>query len=168
MTPSRRARARFLIFFLLLLVAVQVALLVPVIDERVIKPFTAGIASVSGVILNTLGQTVTVDRTVIAGTCFAVDLKNGCNAVEATAFLLAGVVAFPAAMKSKAIGLLAGAALLQMVNLIRVNSLYLLGCYRRDWFDAFHLAIWQSVIFAIAIGFFVVWTRRVSGPRHAA
>ncbi len=168
MTPSRRARVRFLIIFLLLLAAVQVALLVPLIDEQMIKPFTAGITSVSGIILNALGQRVTVDRTTIAGACFAVDLKNGCNAVEATAFLLAGVAAFPATMKRKAIGLLAGSALLQVVNLIRVISLYLLGCYRRDWFDAFHLAIWQSVIFAIAIGFFVVWTRRVSGPQHAA
>lgn len=165
---SRWARARFIVVFLVLLVAVQVVLLVPVVDEKVVRPFTAGITAVSGVILDLLRQNVTVENTVIAGTCFAVDLKNGCNAVEATAFLLAGVLAFPAPVKRKLAGLAAGAVLLQAVNLVRVNSLYLLGCYRREWFDAFHLAIWQSVIFAIAIGFFVFWTRRAAGAPRAA
>jgi len=32
----------------------------------------------------------------------------------------------------------------------------------REWFETFHLAIWQTVIFAIAILYFASWTRRPS------
>ena len=45
------------------------------------------------------------------------------------------------------------------VYLVRVLSLYLVGCYRREWFDTFHLAIWQTIVFAVAILFFANWTR---------
>ena len=54
----------------------------------------------------------------------------------------------------------AGAIILQVANLIRVVTLYLVGCYHRTWFETFHLGIWQSLMFGIAVAFFVLWSRR--------
>lgn len=52
----------------------------------------------------------------IAGSCFAVDIKNGCNAVEATLFVVAAVLAFPATWKSRAAAVIAGSVILQTTS----------------------------------------------------
>ncbi len=53
-----------------------------------------------------------------------------------------------------------GVTLIEVVNLIRVVTLYLVGCHRREWFESFHLAIWQTIVFATAVIFFAAWSRR--------
>jgi exosortase H (IPTLxxWG-CTERM-specific) len=159
-------RARFLVIFFLLLALFEVPLLLPAVDQNVIMPINGALTSAAGAALRLLGEKVNLTGTMISGSCFAVDLKNGCNGIEATLFLVAAVLAFPAAARERVLAAIAGAALIQVVNFIRIMSLYLLGCYRRSWFDAFHLAVWQSIIFALAVGVFMVWTRRVTAA-HA-
>ena len=58
------------------------------------------------------------------------------------------------------IDVVAGAILIQFANLLRVVTLFHIGCRHRAWFETFHLAVWQTVIFALAAGFFIVWSRR--------
>ena len=155
-------RGRFLLLFFVLLVLFEVPLLLRPVDEHVVQPFTRGIAVVSAALLNGLGQATTVSGTTILGRCFSVNINNGCNGLEATLFLLAAVLAFPATPKQKTIAAVAGVSLIQGVNLVRVVTLFLTGCYRRDWFDAMHLAIWQTIVFAVAIFYFAYWTRRAT------
>ncbi len=153
-------RVRFIVVFLLLLALFEIPLLLDPVDRHVIRPFTAGIAAVSASALRLVGEPVRSAGTIIAGSCFAVDIQNGCNAVEATLFVIAAVLAFPATWKSRLGAVLAGSAILQVANLVRIVTLYLIGCHRRQWFQSFHLAVWQSIIFALAIGFFLIWSRR--------
>jgi exosortase H (IPTLxxWG-CTERM-specific) len=162
-------RGRFLLLFFVLLVLFEVPLLLRPVDETLVRPFTRGIAVVSGAILNAIGQTNTVTGTVIAGSCFSVNINNGCNGLEATLFLAAAVLAFPSPARAKLVAAGLGIVLIQVMNLVRVISLYLIGCYRRDWFDTMHLTIWQTIIFAIAIFYFAHWTRRVTAnaPQRA-
>ena len=161
-------RVRFLVIFFALLALFELPLLVPAVDANVIQPLNTVITSASGALLRVVGENVRTMGTVITGSCFAVDLKNGCNGVEATLFLVAAVLAFPAPPKQRIIAAIGGAALIQGANFIRIMSLYLLGCYRRSWFDAFHLTVWQSIIFALAVGVFMLWTRRVTAAAHAS
>lgn len=159
-------KARFLLLFFLLLAAFEVPLLVPAVDDHVIHPLNVGLTSAAGAILRALGENVRTEGTVISGSCFAVDLKMGCNGIEATLFLVAAILAFPAPVRQRFIAAGIGAFVIQAINFIRITSLYLLGCYRRSWFDTFHLAVWQSIIFALAVGLFMIWTRRVTAA-HA-
>ncbi len=144
----------------MLLALFEIPLLLDPVDRTVIRPFTAGIAAVSGATLHLFGEAVRVEGTVISGSCFAVDIKNGCNGAEATLFVIAAVLAFPATWRSRVAAVVIGGLILQIANLIRVVTLYLIGCHRRAWFESFHLAVWQSIIFAVAIGFFLIWSRR--------
>lgn len=155
-------RVRFVLVFLVLLAAFEIPLLIDSFDRAAVRPFTAGIARVSGGLIALFQHDVKVTGTLISGRCFAVDIHNGCNGLEASLFLLAAVIAFPAPLRMRAIGAVFGFAIVQLANLVRIVSLYLIGCYRPDWFAAFHLAIWQTIIFAIAVGFFLIWTRRVT------
>ena len=155
-------RIRFVVVFLLLLALFEVPLLIDSVDRAAVRPFTTGIAHFSGSIIRIVRPEVRVSETIISGSCFAVDIHNGCNGLEASLFLLAAVLAFPASGRMRAMGAIAGFAIVQFANLVRIVSLYLIGCYHRTWFEAFHLAVWQTIIFAIAVGFFLLWTRRAT------
>ena len=161
------ARGRFLLLFFVLLVAFEVPLLIASVDRTLVQPFTAGIARVSGLILNAFGHAGTVTGTLLSAPCFTVNINNGCNGLEATLFLLAAVLAFPAPWRARGIAAVTGVLLIQSVNLVRVLSLFLIGCYRREWFETFHLAIWQTIVFAVAILFFANWSRG-QVPKNAA
>lgn len=153
-------RLRFIIVFLVLLAAFEFTLLIDDVDRVVIRPLTNTIAAVSGSIIALTERDVRLSGTTITSPCFAVDIHNGCNGVEATMFIVAAILAFPATWPRRLIGVAIGAALIQLANLLRVVTLFLIGCHRRAWFDTFHLAVWQTAIFAVAVGFFIVWSRR--------
>jgi exosortase H (IPTLxxWG-CTERM-specific) len=164
MAISRR-QTGFLVRFALLCVIFYIPIAIPAVARVTVAPFTRGLTVASGAILRLLGQPVVTEGTVIRGTGFAVDIKNGCNAVEAVAFLAAAILAFEAPVAFRIGGAIVGSIVLEILNLARIVSLYLLGKYKRDLFDMFHLAVWQSVMFGAAVLIFLVWTSRAT--RHA-
>jgi len=164
MAISRR-QVGFLVRFALLCLLFYIPIAIPAVSRFTVDPFTRGLASASGAILNLLGQKVLSEGSVIRGRDFAVDIKNGCNAVEAVAFLAAAILAFEAPIGLRIAGAIGGSVLLEVLNLLRIVSLYLLGKYKRDLFDMFHLAVWQSVMFGAAVLIFLIWTSRAT--RHA-
>jgi len=164
MMQNGLVRLRFIVTFLILLTAFEFTLLIDTVDKYAIAPFTASIATVSGALIHNFEPDVRVSGTTIRSACFAVDIRNGCNGVETMLFVLAAVLAFPATWLMRLVGVIGGAALIQAANLMRVVTLFEIGCHHRAWFDTFHLAVWQTAIFGLAIGFFVLWSR----PAHAS
>ena len=164
MALSRR-QVGFLVRFAVLCIIFYIPIAIPPIERVTVAPFTRALASTSGAMLRLLGQHVVTNGTTINGGAFAVDIKNGCNAVEAVVFLAAAILAFEAPIALRVVGAIAGAIVLELFNLIRIVSLYLLGRYYRDLFDMFHLAVWQSVMFGVAVLIFLIWTSRAT--RHA-
>jgi exosortase H (IPTLxxWG-CTERM-specific) len=162
-----RRQVLFLVRFFVLLIVCYVAVAIKPMDEHVITPFSKGVTAASTAILNLMGEKVTRSGTMIIGGDFAVDIKNGCNGVEAMLFLCAAMFAFDAPMKSRIVGILMACFGVQLLNLVRIVSLFLLGRHRREWFEAFHVAIWQSVIFGAAVLMFVLWTTRVQRQNAA-
>jgi exosortase H (IPTLxxWG-CTERM-specific) len=133
------------------------------VNDRVVVPFTERIVRVSSVALRAIGEPVAAEGTQIRSAAFAVDVKNGCNGVEAMLILFAAVLAFPASWRQRLYGLLAGIAVIQLLNLVRVVSLFWLGVHHREVFETFHAAVWQTLLILVAVGLFVLWSRRVSG-----
>jgi exosortase H (IPTLxxWG-CTERM-specific) len=160
MQPEQR---KFLIRFALYLVGFYALVAIRPVNDAVVVPFTAFLVKVSAGILRALGEQVLRDGTVIRSALFAVDVKNGCNGIEATLLLLAAMLAFPASAKARAVGLAAGILAIQGVNLVRIVSLFWLGAHRRDVFDLFHAAVWQTVLILVAVGIFLAWGRRLRG-----
>lgn len=157
----RNRRARFLTLFLLILFASFAFIAWNPINDRVIVPFTSGLAAVASWILNLLGQQTSAFGTGISSPTFAVDVKNGCNGIEAMLILLAAILAFPMSWRARVQGIALGTVLIQILNMIRITTLYLLGKYHPQLFDIFHNAVWQVVIVFSAVVFFFGWVRRV-------
>ena len=163
----QRTQVLFLVKFFAVLIGAYLLIAWNPVNDRAIVPLTAGIAKVSGWLLQMMGEDVRVAGTMITGPRFGVNINNGCNGVEAMLILLASIFAFPASMKARVVGLFLGAIVVQILNFIRIITLYLLGAYQPRLFDLFHTAVWQIVIILAAIGFFLVWSARVAPARVA-
>lgn len=164
----QRNQILFLAKFFGVLIAAYLLIAWNPVNDSVIVPFTRAIAGWSGALLNAMGENVSVTGTVIASSRFGVNINNGCNGVEAMLILLASIVAFPASLRARAAGLFLGALAVQILNAVRIVTLYLLGAYQPRLFDVFHTAVWQIAIILAAIGFFLVWSARVAPPRLAS
>jgi len=162
-----RREIRFLVTFLVILGGSFTVLSLQPVNDTVIEPFTAVIADVSGWTLNVLGQDITMRQTVIRSDKFAVNIRNGCNGVEAMVILLAAIVAFPATWKARLVGLGLGVVVIQLINLIRVVALFLTGAYLPKLFDSSHTVIWQTVVILSAVLLWIFWANKFALPPKA-
>jgi exosortase H (IPTLxxWG-CTERM-specific) len=161
---QHRREITFLVLFLVLLGGSFALISLNWVNDHAIEPFTAGVARASGVGLNLLGQHVTLQGTIIQGPRFAVNIRNGCNGVEAMLIFLAAVLAFPASWRSRLLGLGIGIVAIQVVNLVRVIALYLTGVYFPRIFDASHTVIWQSIVILFGVLLWILWANRWATP----
>lgn len=155
------AQKKFLLRFVVLLLGFYALVAIQPVNDAVVVPFTAFLVKVSAGILLAVGEQVVREGTVIRSALFAVDVKNGCNGIEATLLLLAAMLAFPASARARAAGLAIGLLAIQGVNLVRIVSLFWLGAHRRDVFELFHAAIWQTLLILLAVGIFLAWGKRL-------
>lgn len=159
MKPEQR---RFLIRFGVALVVLYLLVAIKPSNDHVVVPFTEGIVAVTAALLRALGEPVVKAGTVLRAASFAVDVKNGCNGLEAVIILAAAVVAFPATLRQRLIGVAAGFIVIQVLNLVRVVSLFWLGVHRPAIFELFHAAVWQTALILVAVGLFVFWSRGIA------
>jgi exosortase H (IPTLxxWG-CTERM-specific) len=157
---ARRRSVGFLVRFVVLLVVFYLIVASRPVNDAVIVPFTAGIASVSGKLLNVLGERAEVVGTEIRSSSFGVNIENGCNGVETALLFGAAVLAFPASWKRRLLGLVAGFVAIQVLNLFRVISLFWIGLHRPALFSSSHTVIWQSVVVLFGVLLFLVWASR--------
>lgn len=158
----RRREVTFLVVFALLLGGSFSLISVSWVNDHVIEPFTGGVARASGVALDLLGQDVRRQGTIIRSPQFAVNIRNGCNGVEAMLIFLAAVLAFPAPWRARLAGLALGIVAIQLVNLVRVVALFLTGAYFPSLFDTSHTVIWQTVVILFSVVLWIFWASRLS------
>ncbi|MFP3940401.1 MAG: exosortase H [Acidobacteriota bacterium] len=167
-TPSpRRRQVVFLVLFGALLAGGFTLLSVNWVNDHVVEPFTAGVATASRVALNLSGQGVAQDGTVLRNERFAVNIENGCNGVETMIIFMAAVLAFPASWRSRLAGLGIGLLAIQGVNLVRVVALFLTGSYLPSLFDASHTVIWQTLVILSGVLLWLLWASRFALPARA-
>ncbi len=157
---SRRRSVGFLVRFVVLLVVFYLIVASRPVNDAVIVPFTAGIASVSAELLNALGEHAEVAGTEIRSSSFGVNIENGCNGVETALLFGAAVLAFPASWSRRLLGLLAGFVAIQILNLVRVITLFWIGLHRPALFSSSHTVIWQSVVVLFGVLLFLFWASR--------
>jgi exosortase H (IPTLxxWG-CTERM-specific) len=163
-----RREITFLVLFIILLGGGFTLISVNWVNDHVIEPFTAVVARASGSALDVLGQHVTMQGTIIRNARFSVNIRNGCNGVEAMLIFLAAVLAFPAPWRSRLTGLALGIAAIQIVNLVRVVALFLTGVYFPKLFDTSHTVIWQTVVILAGVLLWIWWASRLPRPEPAA
>ena len=163
--PGVGREIRFLVTFLGLLAAGFIALSLNVVNDNLVVPFTALVAKTSGWSLDFIGQDVRMNGTQILSDRFAVDIQNGCNGLETVIIFVSAVLAFPAPLAARGIGLALGVLAIQAVNLIRVVALFLTGAYFPSLFDSSHTVVWQTIVIAFGVLLWLFWANRFAAPQ---
>jgi exosortase H (IPTLxxWG-CTERM-specific) len=156
-----------LIFVCCMLLGFGVLLTPPVqsVDGR----FSRGLVKLSRTLLLAAGGHATCDGDILrAPGGFAVEMRDGCNAINVTILLWSAVLAFPAPWKMKVLGLAGGTVVVQALNIVRFISLFYLGQYSMAWFDFAHAYLWESLLVLDTMVVFWLWVNRVAQHRAAA
>ncbi|MFY9820136.1 MAG: exosortase H [Thermoanaerobaculia bacterium] len=159
-----RRELTFLILFVVILGGSFTLISLNWVNDHAVEPFTSGIANLSGGVLRLLGQNVTMAGTIIRSPRFAVNIRNGCNGVEAMLIFIAAVLAFPASWASRLAGLALGMLAIQVINLVRVVALFLTGTYFPKIFDTSHTVIWQTIVILCGVLLWIFWANRFATP----
>jgi len=152
-------------FVMILLVLFTIELVGPV-QSWVIEPFTAAVAKMSAIVLQFFDGTVQAQGIVLRSieTGAAVSIQPGCNGVEAMIVVMAAIVATPASWKQKLIGLTVGFLAIQILNVVRIISLFYLLQWNPVWFEWAHLYLWQALIILDGLIIYLLWVRMLPAP----
>lgn len=103
-------------------------------------PFLNLQARTANLLLKLAGQDTQVNGSLITSQAFSVNVKNGCDGLEAIAILISGILIFPVGYRYKLSGLGWGVWTLLVANIFRIAGLYLSGRYfSKETFDVLHI-----------------------------
>lgn len=154
---------RFLGLFFCVMAGLFVLELLPVGQRYLVTPLTIALTHSCVFIIELLGRELLVDGILIIdnATGFAVQIAAGCNGVEAMILLVAAIIAFPAPWRYKLMGLALGLVSIQLLNIVRIVSLFYLGIFYKPAFEWAHLYIWQALIMLDTLLVWMVWIRYI-------
>jgi len=134
----------------------------PFFQEHILSRVAAANAVVGSFILNLFGMGTTTIAEQIVSPKFAVNVKAGCDGLEAIMLCVAGVLVYPSKWSEKFRGILLGVGFLLALNLFRIITLFLTGLYYRKAFDFMHLDFWQVLFIILAILTVLIWIQWVN------
>lgn len=154
---------KFTISFLIITITLFLLSIVNIVRDIVIIPFTSAIAGFCSWLIQLFDADVISvgDQIRSASSGYAIQIAPGCNGVEAMIILFAAIVAFPAPWVYRLKGLVLGFIAIQALNSVRIISLFYLLQWSKDWFEWFHLYIWQALIILDALVVWLIWLRYI-------
>jgi len=164
----QKPEARFLILFLTILGVSFTFVALRQVNDAFVTPYTAVIAQMSGFVLRIFGEKAAVAGCVVSSPRFAVTIYNGCNGLITSLIFISGVLAFPAKVSAKLIGVIGGLLTIQLINLVRIVSLFYIGVFLPQHFDDAHIFVWQSLVIIAGISLWIVWAHKFALPRDSS
>lgn len=155
---------RFFMLFVLFLLAGHVLLQ---ISYRKVSPFLVDTlhVGVSAHIVNIIspGEKAAAQNGKIVSQNSSLVIAKGCEGIEGILLIVAAVCAFPAGMRKKSFGLLAGVLFIYALNLARIVGLWFTLRHKPALFDIMHIYVGQTYIIFFCVLFFMWWA--VHGER---
>lgn len=118
-------------------------------------------ASLLGSSLRILGRDVFVDGNNVVVDGFALTIIDECTAIFGSIVYLSCVLAYPADVTKKSIGIAFGIPCLYAINMIRLVVLAFVGIRSPEIFDFVHTYLWQTIFVVFVILIWLVWVDRV-------
>lgn len=119
-------------------------------------------ACVAGGLVNLMGGQCHVSGESIWCANDEVTVSRECSALEYAGFLSAALLSFPAPVRCKIAGILAGVAILVILNLVRIASLCWIGVRFAASFPAAHVTMWPGLLVVVTVLICVCWLRWVT------
>jgi exosortase/archaeosortase family protein len=122
------------------------------------------VARVSGACVSLFDPQVRVQSVFITGRQ-SLQIVLDCAALDALALFAATVLAFPASVRVKLTGLIAGVAIISTFNVLRIVILYAAGMKSHDAFTFLHEDVMALLIVLVSLGCFAAWAMYASPAR---
>ncbi len=119
--------------------------------------YTASVVLATSKLLSVLNIPCTYQGSIINLPSISLDIKFGCNGLEAVMIYSVAVVAFPSTWKNKLIGVVGGFAVIQVVNILRIASLAYSGIHFKSLFEVIHIYIAQGMMIAVSLAVFFLY-----------
>ena len=151
--------ARFLIVFVVIMAVLFRIDMLDSVQAAFVQPWTSLLARISAALVTPFDHDVLSHGRILQSKAngFAVSIEAGCNGVEAAIVLIAAIVAFPSSWKHKLVGIVVGIIAVQVVNLVRIISLFYLGQWSFQVFEFAHLYLWQALIMLDVLVVWLLW-----------
>jgi exosortase/archaeosortase family protein len=121
--------------------------------------YTEGVVIATAKILGILSMPCVVHSSVLQLPAISLDVKFGCNGLEAVMIYSVAIVAFPSTWKKRLLGILAGFVVLQIINILRIAGLAYAGIHFRGLFEYIHIYVAQGLMIAVSLGLFFIYLR---------
>jgi exosortase/archaeosortase family protein len=167
--PKTISTNRFVLIYIVLIIAFFfVTWLKPILKIiDVNNVYTKSVVVLSSKILGLAGVKCTYQGSIIALPALSLDLKFGCNGLEAVMIYAIAVAAYPAHWKKKLMGIAAGFFILQTANILRILLLVYSGIHLKGLFQFIHIYIAQGIMIALSLGIFFVYLDRLNHAKTA-
>ena len=129
--------------------------------------YTKGVVILTARILEIVNIPGTYQGSIIRLPSIALDVRFGCNGLEALMIYAVAVIAFPASWKSKLIGILGGFIAIQVINILRIASLAYSAIYLKGFFEYIHTYVAQGLMIAVSLGIFFIYLNYAKGSQEA-
>ena len=161
-TGVRDPWLRFALTFGVLAVLAELVYYGVALESPLFRRYLETLASISGFILSHLTDDVTVRGTYISGSLFSVEIARGCDAYRICALLSAAILAFPARWSTKLWGLALGLLWLNLLNFVRIVSLFFIGGHYYAHFQRSHEVYFPIFLICMTVAAWILWVRRAT------
>ncbi|HXK62025.1 MAG TPA: archaeosortase/exosortase family protein [Acidobacteriota bacterium] len=152
---------RFLVLLVVLVIICGIVIRTEWFDRYFLRSYTSFVASLSGSLLEMLGISVRVEQTRILSETFSVEIRKGCDGLEAALLLFCATLAYPfSLLRTRLFALASGYLLIFVLNLIRVVGLFMVGLRWPEAVDFMHNYVAQFAIITLTTVFWLYWIAR--------
>jgi len=110
----------------------------------------------------------TAEGSIIKLPSISLDIKFGCNGLEAVMIYSVAVIAFPSTWKKRILGIIAGFLIIQIINIFRIVGLAYAGIHFKKFFYIIHIYIAQGIMIAISLSIFLIYIYNAGVQRKRA
>jgi len=135
--------------------------------HSILNPFTSATAEVSAWLYRLGGQNAAVYGQTIKVNDTVVTVATGCNGAEAIALFWAAVLAFPAVLTRRILGIGLGLIGIAVINQVRVIGLILIALVRPDLLFEAHNYAGQTFVIVMGMALWIFWAERYANIKHA-
>lgn len=98
---------------------------------------------------------------------FTFSLVPDCGALPSMSIYLAALIAFPASLRKRLLGIVIGVPILYGINVARLACLAMIGAWWRDdpgVFEFAHQYVWQAIYVLFVVGVWLLWVELIVRP----
>ena len=135
--------------------------------HKIFGPFLSLLATIVGGLMNQLGATVVVSgQVVLVPSVFGIDIASECSGISHLILFCSAVLAYPATLRSRMLGVLLGAVVVSGVNLVRLATILWTGVYAQTYFYFMHTYLWGFLGYLGIVLLWFLWLCLSDRPLH--